>query len=73
MPPLQLKREWSLWPEFGWIPANLGDFSKGLFAMTFLSSSPLTPATQSALCGLCSRESKKTPSAAGRVLVLSSV
>src|SRR5919204_584291 len=53
MPPLQLKREWSLWPEFGWIPANLGDFSKGLFAMTFLSSSPPTPATQSVLCGPC--------------------
>jgi hypothetical protein len=29
MRPLQLKREWSLWPEFGWIPANLCDFSKG--------------------------------------------
>jgi hypothetical protein len=25
----QLKREWSLWPEFGWIPANLCDLSKG--------------------------------------------
>ena len=24
----QLKREWSRWPEFGWIPANLCDFSK---------------------------------------------
>ena len=26
---LQLKREWSPWPEFGWIPANLCDLSKG--------------------------------------------
>jgi len=25
----QLKREWSPWPEFGWFPANLRDFSKG--------------------------------------------
>ena len=25
----KLKREWSLWPEFGWIPTNLCDFSKG--------------------------------------------
>jgi hypothetical protein len=24
-----LKREWSAWPKFGWIPANLHDFSKG--------------------------------------------
>ena len=24
----QLKREWSPWPEFGWFPANLRDFSK---------------------------------------------
>jgi len=28
-PVLQLKREWSLWPKFGWIAANLRDFSKG--------------------------------------------
>ena len=28
-PALQLKREWSPWPEFGWIPANLCDLSKG--------------------------------------------
>jgi hypothetical protein len=28
-PPPQLKREWSPWPEFGWFPANLRDFSKG--------------------------------------------
>ena len=27
-PALQLKREWSPWPEFGWFPANLRDFSK---------------------------------------------
>src|SRR5258708_34831876 len=44
---LQLKREWSLWPEFGRIPGNLCEFSKGYFAPTFLSSSPPTPATQS--------------------------
>jgi hypothetical protein len=25
----QLRREWSPWPEFGWIAANLRDFSKG--------------------------------------------
>ena len=25
----QLKREWSPWPKFGWISANLRDFSKG--------------------------------------------
>ena len=25
----QLKREWSLWPEFGWISGNLCDLSKG--------------------------------------------
>ena len=28
-PAPQLKREWSPWPEFGWIPANLCDLSKG--------------------------------------------
>src|SRR5215469_13174314 len=28
-PAPQLKREWSPWPEFGWFPANLRDFSKG--------------------------------------------
>jgi hypothetical protein len=28
-PALQLKREWSPWPEFGWFPANLREFSKG--------------------------------------------
>src|SRR5262245_31351340 len=39
---LQLKREWSLWPEFCWIPGNLCEFSKGYFAPTFLSSSPPT-------------------------------
>jgi hypothetical protein len=50
---LQLKREWSLWPEFCWIPGNLCEFSKGYFAPTFLSSSPPTPATQSDLCGIC--------------------
>src|SRR6516162_6146300 len=27
IPALQLKREWSPWPEFGWIPANLCDLS----------------------------------------------
>jgi hypothetical protein len=26
---LQLKREWSPWPEFGWFPPNLREFSKG--------------------------------------------
>jgi hypothetical protein len=25
---LQLKREWSPWPEFGWIPANLTIFQR---------------------------------------------
>jgi hypothetical protein len=25
----QLKREWSLWSEFGWIPGDLCDRSKG--------------------------------------------
>src|SRR6266436_3381816 len=45
----QLKREQSLWPEFGWIPRNPYDLSKGYFAMTFLSSSPICPATQSGL------------------------
>jgi hypothetical protein len=29
IPALQLEREWSPWPEFGWIPANLCDLSKG--------------------------------------------
>ena len=28
-PPPQLKRDWSSSPEFGWIPANLCDLSKG--------------------------------------------
>jgi hypothetical protein len=28
-PAPQLKRDWSSSPEFGWIPANLCDFSKG--------------------------------------------
>ena len=28
-PTLQLKREWSPKPEYGWIPANLCDLSKG--------------------------------------------
>ncbi|HEX2511098.1 MAG TPA: hypothetical protein VHK44_00700, partial [Xanthobacteraceae bacterium] len=45
----QLKREWSLWSEFGWIPGTPCDLSKGYFAATFLSSSPITPATQSGL------------------------
>src|SRR5438876_584439 len=43
----QLKREWSLRSEFGWIPGNLCDLSKGYFATTFLSSSLTWPATQS--------------------------
>ena len=51
-PTPQFKREWSLWPEFGWIPGNLCGLSKGYFAMTFLSSSPPTPATQSGLAQL---------------------
>jgi hypothetical protein len=38
----QLKREQSLWWEFGWIPGNLCDLSKGYFVTTFLSSSPTT-------------------------------
>jgi hypothetical protein len=29
IPALQLKREWSPKPEFGWIPANLCNLSKG--------------------------------------------
>jgi hypothetical protein len=29
IPALQLKREWSPWPEFGLIPANPCDLSKG--------------------------------------------
>jgi hypothetical protein len=29
IPNAQLKREWSQWPKFGWIAANLRDFSKG--------------------------------------------
>jgi hypothetical protein len=45
----QLKREWSLWSEFGWIPGNPCDLSKAYFATTFLSSSPTTPAMQSGL------------------------
>jgi hypothetical protein len=28
-PMLQLKREWSLWPEFGCDPGNLQELSKG--------------------------------------------
>src|SRR5262249_16202280 len=50
-PAPQLKREWSPWPEFGWFPANLRDFSKGYFATTFLSSNLTCPARQSGLCG----------------------
>src|SRR6516165_1133251 len=39
--------------DFGnrWITRNLYDLSKAYFAVTFLSSSPTCPATQSALCG----------------------
>ena len=29
IPAPQLTREWSLWPEFGRIPGNLCDLSKG--------------------------------------------
>jgi hypothetical protein len=29
IPNAQLRREWSPWPKFGWIAANLRDFSKG--------------------------------------------
>jgi hypothetical protein len=29
-PAAQLKREWPPWLEFGWIPGNLGDLSKGI-------------------------------------------
>ena len=50
-PALRLKREWPPWPEFGWFPANLRDFSKGYFAATFLSSNLTCPATQSGLYG----------------------
>src|SRR5262249_31099954 len=46
-PATQLKREWSLWLEFGWIPGNMCDLSKLKFATTFLSSSLTCPATQS--------------------------
>src|SRR5262249_5327437 len=28
-PAVQLTRDWSLWPEFGWIPPNLRELSKG--------------------------------------------
>src|SRR6266700_7080425 len=45
----QLTREQSPWPEFGWIPGNLRELSKGYFAPTFLSSSPTTSARQSGL------------------------
>src|SRR5262245_36410672 len=45
----QLKREWSLWSEFGSISTNLCDLSKGYFGTTFLSSSPICPARQSGL------------------------
>jgi hypothetical protein len=48
-PAPQLKRDWSSSPEFGWIPANLCDLSKGYFATTFPSSNPSCPATQSGL------------------------
>jgi hypothetical protein len=34
----QLKREWSLWPEFGLDPGNPRELSKRWFATTFLSS-----------------------------------
>ena len=47
----QLKREPSLWPEFGWIHTNLCELSKGYFAATCQSSSPTCPVTQSGLCG----------------------
>src|SRR5262249_52205488 len=50
-PAPQLKREWSLWPEFGLDPGNPRELSKGYSATTFLSSSPTCPATQSGLCG----------------------
>ena len=40
-------------PEFGLIPGNLLGPSKGYFFLTFLSSSPTCPATQSGLCCLC--------------------
>jgi len=47
-----LKRELSLQLEFGLIPGNLCDLSKGYFATTFLSSNPTTSATQSSPWGL---------------------
>jgi hypothetical protein len=34
----QLKREWSLWPEIGWIRGNPARLSKGYFVTTYLSS-----------------------------------
>jgi hypothetical protein len=44
-PAPQLKREWSPWPKFGWIAANLRDCDD-------ISDSNLTcPARQSGLCG----------------------
>jgi hypothetical protein len=45
-PALQLKREWSPCPEFSSDPRHPRELSKGLFATTFRSSSPLTPARQ---------------------------
>ena len=35
------------------ISENVRELSKGYFAPTFLSSSPICPATQSGLCGIC--------------------
>jgi hypothetical protein len=40
IPALQLKREWSPWPEFGSDSGNPRELSKGYSATTFLSSSP---------------------------------
>jgi hypothetical protein len=44
----QLKRELSLWPEFGSDRGNPRDLSKGYSATTFLSSNPTTHRTRSA-------------------------
>src|SRR5262249_965481 len=50
-PALQVKREWSPWPEFGSDRGNPRELSKGQFATTVLTSNLTCPATQSALCG----------------------
>jgi hypothetical protein len=49
-PALQLKREWSPWPEFGSNRGNPRELSKGSFATTFLSSNlTAQPASQASV------------------------